>query len=324
MKKALKLAFIYLIVLITGTVIGTLLYSLYLNLLSFVAGNEITFFTDDELFRSLFYVMFCMELFILPLVSYYRSRHPGGLLQLIVYLMLCIITWGLLVPGSFKLKDFCTSRFSITNTREPLSPNYFRKVDDDVYYFTTDFNQTIQGRIPEAPAIVIDTSENGDVAFKTVGDFPEMALNKKALPFREVQLKKIFGEDENPVPIDFWLLNSMISGAYYGGLAHLLTMLSFIFLLCSVYGITNIFDWRLLNTVILFITTALILCLNSVYFLPQFDSLKARIMDNGFFRLLAGIVSEPILVIINLLFTLILIVTGIVKFAVRKHAKKAR
>ena len=39
MKKALKLAVIYLIILIFGTVLGTLLYSLYLNLLGFVSGR---------------------------------------------------------------------------------------------------------------------------------------------------------------------------------------------------------------------------------------------------------------------------------------------
>ena len=324
MKKALKLALIYLLMLILGTVLGTLLYSLYLNLLSFVAGCEITFFTDDELFRSLFYVMFCTELLILPLISYYRIRHPGGVLQLIVYIVLCLLTWIVVIPCSFTLRDFCTTRFTSTNTREYLSPNYFRKVDDTVYYFTTEFNTPVQGRIPEASAIVIDTSEDGDVAFKTVGDFPGLSLNKEALPFREIQLKKIFGEDENPVPVDFKILNSKINAAYKGGLAHWLTLLSFVLLLCSVYGITNFFDWRLLNTVILFITTALILCLNSMYFTPQFDSLKARIMDNSFFRFLGGIVSEPILVIINIFFTLIFIVTGIIRFAVRKHAKKAR
>jgi hypothetical protein len=87
----------------------------------------------------------------------------------------------------------------------------------------------------------------------------------------------------------------MISGAYFGGLAHLLTLISFIILLCSVYGITNFFEWRLLNAVMLFITTALILCLNSLYFAPQFDAIKARksgtatkkqieLLDKGHYR----------------------------------------
>ena len=324
MKKALKLFVIYLIVLITGTVLGTVLYSFYLNLLGFVAGREIKFFTDQELFKSAFYVIFCMLLLILPLISYYRIRHPGGGLQLGVYIVLCALTWVVLMPGSFMLKDFCNRKFTYENKKESLSPNYFRKVDNDVYYFTQEFEVKARGRAPEASAIIIDTSENGSVEYKTIGDYPNLDLNRKALPYREIQLKKIFGENENPVPVNFSLLNSMISGAYSGGLAHLLTLFSFVLLLCSVYGVSNFFDWRLLNSIMIFITTALILCLNSVYFTPQFDGIKARVMTIGFIRTLGGIISEPLLFIMNSFFALIFIATGIVRFVVRKHAKKAR
>lgn len=324
MKKALKLALIYLIVLVLGTVLGTVLYSFYLNLLGFVAGRDIIFFKDEELFNSAFFVLFCMLLFILPLISYYRIRHPGGILQLIVYIVLCALTWGMLMPLSFTLKDYCARKFTFSTTTEKLSPNYFRKVDDEVYYFTRDFQTNAVGRAAEAPAIIIDTSENGGVEFKNFADYPSVALNKKAAPFREIQLKNIFGEDKNPVPANFRILYSMISGAYSGGFAHLLTLLSFILLLCSVYGMTNFFDWRLLNTVMLLITTAAIMCINTMYFSSQFDNLKARLMNVGFFRAFGNIVSEPLLFIINCLFALIIIVTGIIKFAVRKHAAKAR
>ena len=324
MKKALKLALIYMIVLITGTVLGTILYSLYLNLLGFVAGRDITFFTDEEVFKSLFYVMFCMLIFIIPVISYYRIRHPGGILQLIVFILLCLLTWGIIMPASFQLRDFCNKRFTFNTTTESLSPNFFRKVDGDVYYFTKEFSQTSAGRAPETSAIIIDTSEYGLVEYRTIGDYPSLPINRKAEPFREVQLKVIFGEDENPVPIDFRLLISMIGGAYSGGLSHLLTLLSFVLLLCSVYGMTNFFDWRLLNAIMLFVLTALILCLNSIYYAPQFDALKDRIMSNGFFRFFGGIVSEPILFIINRVFAFIFIAAGIVRFVVHKHGKKLR
>ena len=324
MKKALKLAFIYLIILIIGTVIGTVLYSFYLNLLGFVAGREITFFTDEELLKSLFYVMFCMLLFILPLISYYRIRHPGGILQLIVYILLCMLTWVVLMPLSFKLRDVCNRKFVFTNTTESLSPDYFRMVDGDVYYFTKEFSKSAPGRAAETSAIVIDTSEHGSVEFKTIADHSNLALNRKAVPFREIQLKRIFGGDENPIPVDFRLLRSMINGAYSGGLSHWLTLLSFVLLLSSVYGITNFSDWRLVNAVILFICTALVYCLNTLYYSPMFDEIKVKIMSSGFFRAFGGIVSEPILFIINCFVAIIFMTAGIIRFAVVKHAKKAR
>ena len=324
MKKALKLALIYLINLIAGTVIGTILYSLYLNLLGFVAGREINLFNDAELFQSLFYIIFCMLILILPLISYYRIRHPAGILQFIVYLILCALTWALIMPASFKLRDFCFRKFGQEVKREALSPNYFRQIDDDVYFFTREFRVQQTGRAAEAPVIIIDTSENGIVEFKTMADNPNQDINKKALPFREIQVKKIFGEEESPVPFSFRNLISMIEGGYTWHLTHLLTLISFVILLCSLYGVTNLFDWRLLNTIMLFILTAVIIILNSVYFNHQFDALKARINNLGMFKAMSEIVSEPLLFITNLFFALVFITTGTIKFAVRKHSKKLK
>lgn len=324
MKKALKLALIYLINLIAGTVLGTILYSLYLNLLGFVAGREINLFNDAEIFQSLFYVIFCMLIFILPLISYYRIRHPGGVLQFVVYVVLCALTWALLMPCSFKLRDFCVRKFSHEIKTESLSPNYFRQVDDDVYFFTREFKRQRLGRAPEAPVIIIDTSEDGIVDYRTIGDYPSLDINQKALPFREIQLKRIFRENESPIPFNFKTLLSMIEGGYSWHLANLLTLFSFVLLLCSVYGVTSFFDWRLLNAMMLFIITIGIITVNSVYFSSQFIVLRMRINSFGMFRALSGIVSEPLLFIINIFFALLFISAGIIKFAVRRHASKVK
>lgn len=324
MKKALKLALIYLIILITGTVLGTIVYSLYLNLLGFVAGREINLFNDTEIFQSLFFVIFCMMILILPLISYYRIRHPGGVLQFVVYLVLCILTWALLMPCAFKLRDFCVRKFAREIKTESLSPNYFRQVDNDVYFFTREFQVKQKGRAAEAPVIIIDTSENGVVEFKTMGDYPSLDINQKAKPFREVQVKKIFGEDESPIPFNFRTLISMIEGGYSWHLSHLLTLFSFVLLLCSVYGITSFFDWRLLNTIMLYIITASIIIWNSFYFAAEFEAVRNRVNNFGMFKALGGIVNEPFLFITNIFFALVLITMGTIKFAVRKHAQRIK
>lgn len=324
MKKALKLALIYLIILILGTVLGTILYSFYLNLLGFIARRDITFFNDDELFKALFYVMSCMQIFVIPLISYYRIRHPGGVIQLIVYIVLCVLTWGILMPCTFKLRDFCDKKFHYETERKYLSPNFFRQVDGRVYFFTSEFETKESGREAEAPAVVIDTSEEGGVDYRSIGDYPGFVLNKKAFPFREIQVKRIFTADENPIPIDFKLIINKVSGSYLSGFRNFLLLFSFALLICSVYGLTNLFDWRLLNAVMIFIVTALALCVNSIYYSSQFDIIRYRLMDTGFFRSMNGFVSEPILFIVNCVFSLMFIVTGIVRFVVRKHAKKAR
>lgn len=324
MKKALKLAFVYFVNLILGTIIGTVLYSLYLNLLGFVVGRENNLFNDAEIFQALFYVIFCMLIFILPIVAYYKIRHPGSVLQLVIYIVLCALTWALLMPCSFKLRDFCVRKFSHEVKTESLSPNYFRQVDDDVYFITREFKVQEKGRAAEAPVIIIDTSENGIVEYKTIGDYPSQDINKKALPFREIQLRKMFGEEGSPIPFNFKVLLSMIEGGYSWSLTHFLTLLSFILLLCSVYGVTNLFDWKLLNAIMLFVITAAIITLNSVYFNSQFDAIKNRMNNLGMFKALRGITTEPLLFITNVLFALIFTTTGTIKFAVRKHSQKVK
>lgn len=324
MKKALKLALVYLITLIIGTVIGTILYSLYLNLLGFIAGREIVFFDEREIFQSLFYVLFCMLIFIIPVISYYRIRHPGGILQFLVYIFLCLLTWALLMPLSFKFRDFCFKKISIDVKEQSLSPNYFRQVDDDVYFFTREFKRQSQGRAAEAPVIIIDTSDDGIVEYKTFADYSNQDINRKALPFREIQLKRIFGENESPIPFNFKTLLSMIEGGYSLHISTLLTLISFVLLLCSLYGVTGFFDWRLLNAIMLFIITALVITLNSVYFNAQFDALKGRVNSFGLFRALGGFVSEPLLFITNIFFALLFIITGTIKFAVAKHSQRIK
>ena len=103
-----------------------------------------------------------------------------------------------------------------------------------------------------------------------------------------------------------------------------MTLLSFVLLLCSVYGITSFFDWRLINTIMLFIVTALIIIWNSFYFAAEFEAIRQRVNNIGMFKALGGIVNEPFLFITNIFFALVLITMGTIKFAVRKHAQRIK
>ena len=326
MKKALKLALIYFIILVVGTAVGTILYSFYLNLLGFIAGKEITFLTSSELFKSFFYVLFCMLLFIIPAIAYYRIRHPGGILQFIVYVVLCLITWIVLLPLSFKFQDFCMTRFAYAEEAEYLSPDYFRHVDDNVYYFTSDFKKPYDSTsdVAEASAVVISTAENGRAEYTTVKAYDTLDVIRKAVPYKEIQLKNIFSSDSRLFNVNFNLLINKLRGTFKGGLPNIMTMFSLMLLLCSVYAITNLFDWRLLNTVTIFIVSAATLCFNSFYYFPDYSDLIQKISSWGFFRFFAGFVSEPLLFTINCFFALLFIAVGIIRLAVRKHAAKEK
>lgn len=323
MKKALKLALIYLILLIVGIIPGTFLYALYLNVLDFVTGHEVVFFADSDIFNALFFVTYCMLFFICPLISYYRIRHPGGVLQFIVYVVLCLLTWIVLFPCILKLHDFCAERFSFEKESQYLSSNYFRKVDNRIYYFTKDF-ESKGSEVPETTAIIIDTSENGGVDSRLVRDYSTQDYNRKAAPFREIQLKKIFDKEKSAIPVNFHILIEMVSRAFSDGLPFFLTFLSFVLVLCSLYAVTSFFDWRLISSVMLFILAASIMCVNSMYYTSVFNAIKGRVANIGFFQSFGKIVSEPLLFLVNCIIALVFVILGIIKIAVRKHAGKEK
>ena len=323
MKKALKLALIYLILLLSGTILGTLVYTLYLNLLEFITGNEVIFFSDGDLYKAFFYIFYCMLIVICPVISYYRIRHPGGVLQFIVYIILCILTWFVIFPCFMQFNAFCNSRFSFETETEYLSSNYFRRIDDRVYYFTKDFEETSYG-MAETSAIIIDMNDDKDIEFKTVTNFPSEEFIREARPFNEYQLKKIFANDSSIIPLNFHTIIAMGTTAYRLGLPYLLTLFSFVLLLSSVYGLTNFFDWRLINAVMLFIFAACILTVNSLYYEPVFDAARQKLGSYGFFAACRKIISEPLLFVINCGCALIFILAGIIKIAVRHHAAKMR
>lgn len=321
MKKALNLIFAYFVFLIGGIIAGTFIYNFYLNVIQYVAGSEVDLFNKADLFKSFFFIAYCSVFLICPVVSYYRIRHPAGLSQTIAYILICVITWGILLPGVYKLEDICNSKFHFDSQRVPLSAGYFRKVDNRIYYFTKEFQSEDYSR-GESTAVIIDTAENGKVRYENLKDYDTAEFNRKASPFREIMIKENFSEKTVSIPIDFNLLILNTKKSIDGGLVSFLFFLSLALIICSLYGITNFFDWKLLNSVLLFFGVMLILLVNTAYYFPVFDAVKSKITNNNFFIFLGKFTTEPLLSVINLIFMIMFIVVGIVKFAVHKHGNK--
>jgi len=323
MKKAINLLIIYLVFLLAGLLIGTFLYSFYLNLMDFVAGREIKFFEDKDLYRAIFYIAYCLVFFICPLISYYRIRHPGGLLQAIAYILICLITWLLLFPGLYKLNQFCDKNFSPETPKISLSKGYFRELGNKVYYFTEDFSKDEEEQL-SANTVVIDANEYGDVYFDKVVDDENLDLLKAAAPYKEILIKETFSEKILDVPYNMRVLIEHQKNAFDDGFFAYLGFLSIALVICSLYGLTSFFEWKLINVSILFISYFMILVVNSVYYLPILTEVKARLISNVLIDKLGNYINDPLICVINLLFTLVFVIIGILKFVLHIHAKKAR
>lgn len=321
MKKAVNLIITYFAFLLAGILIGSIFYSLYLNVLNFISGQEIHFFIRKELMESLFYISNCMIFLICPFVCYYRIRHPGGLPQTIAYIILCLFTWGLLFPAVNQLEVYYKNHSENKINTEYLSKGYFREADGKVYYFTEDFKYKIMKGIA-ANTVIIDTSEEGEVSVDSIKDTKDFILNQKAYPYREVQIKKTFETSTYKTPLTFKNLIEDGKKSLSDGFITYLGFLSVALLICAAYALSTVFEWRLLNTTLLFINVSAILFFNSVFNILFTGAVTAKLTDNAFFDFLGEYFYNPLLVVINVVLALIVIVIGIIKFILRNHGKK--
>lgn len=324
MKKALNLFGMYFLFFISGTIAIAIIYSFYINIQNYVAGSEIKFFSNVDMVNSLFTALYYMIILICPLVSYYRIRHPGGIWQFIFYVLICLITWVVLLPCLYFAEDFCYKRLPHQTKEVTLSKNYFRQLDNKIYYFIDDFNiSEADSKNEETTAVIIDTDENGKVKYKNIKNDKLLDLIKKAAPYNELLVKETFSYDGIHLPVDVKAIIKAGRKNLKSGITYFAAFLSIGFIISSLYSLTSFFSWKLLNAVLLFFMTVIILVVNSLYYSSFFNKIIVRISDNGFFALLSKFTNDPFIFIVNCAFMLLFIIVGLVRFFVSLHRKNA-
>ncbi len=313
MKKAFRLVLTYFLFLLIGTAIGMFFYYIYLHLQSSVAGQQAAFFRREDLLRVLFYVLGCILIFICPVMVYARISNKGGIAHFITFIILSGITWAVLLPllGHFENKI----SYNSTDSSKMLSGGYFRENDDKVYYFTDNYNEN---PYLNTTAVVIDTSTEGTVEIEKIKPSRDFKLFRDSAPYSDILLKKTFGESDKQTLVSFSLIMDHAKNAFEKGWTFWLAFLSLGLLFTSLYGAADLFRWRLLNSGFLLIMTFGILVANTLYYHPVFTSFRRQYINNrGFFVFLAKYMDDPLLVLVNVFFSLVFLIIGIVRFATR-------
>ena len=320
MKKALKLILLYLFLLITCTAIGTALYCIYLNVSNSVTGIKINLFDTDVLLKSFFYVAICVIIFISPLISFLSIKKDGGISRLITYIILSCITWGVLLPVTiFFGRKYDFNNPSIKADNIAFSSNCFRKGEDKVYYFLEDLEKYDTLYFPSAQAVVIDTNTFGTVSVKEIRNDATFELNSVGGVYRDVIVSESFEEDYVNLPINFHTIIRRADTALDKGWTFSLGFLSLGLLLCSLYGFSRLFVWKLINSGFIVSITAIILFANTFCTTsPFFSSIMERINTTRFFAFLGQYMDEPFIVFLNLVFSIIAILIGVIGFIHRK------
>jgi len=316
MKKALKLLILYFILLIAGAALGSLLYTFYLNILNATTGNNFTIFDTNTFLKALFYIIPCICLIICPFMAFVHISHKGGIFQMVLYVILSALTWLLILPFSLHYKEIKTS--DIVLEQNTLSADYFRRIDDKVYYLTKDLSD-----YRSSTMVVLDTSQEGSVAIEKTMEASAGDLYAAAAPYRDVIIKDSFNVGKNYILPDFSYVISFAEKNIHNYWYYWLSFLSLGLLLSSLYAISGLFSWKLMNVGLIMILTYIILYTNSACLEnPNTYSIIQNINSTALFAELGKYMYEPFIVCLNVLFAFIFITAGIIKFSVEKKRSR--
>lgn len=314
MKKAFRLVLMYFLLLLLGTALGMIFYYVYLEMQSSVAGMPFEFFRKEDLLRSLFYVLGCVLLFVCPAMVYIRISNKGGAGNFIAFIILSALTWALCIPSLIFLQDKYV--YQSKDSSKTLTGGYFRECEDKVYYFTSDYNKN---SYTKTTTVIIDTSADGIVEVEEIPPSRDFILFRDSAPYSDVLIKNAFGQVSNNPIISFALILEHAKNAFSKKWTFWLGFLSLGLLIASLYGTADLFRWRLLNTGFLMTATFVILAANTFYYHPIVTSFRRQYINNrGFFIFLSKYIDDPLLVMVNLFFSLVFIIIGIIRFATRK------
>lgn len=317
MKKALKLLLVYFILMLITIGVGSVLYSIYLSILASVNGDNFVLFSLDIYLKALFFIIPCACIVISPILAFAHIRNRGGVFQLVMYILLSAVTWGVILPVSLNFGERFDSNH-ITAVKG-LSKEVFREADNKIYYFTNDLTN-----YRSTSAVIIDKSHSGTISIEPMMDYSAEVLYGEAAPFTDSLIKNSFNENYARNFFDFGILIQEAKVALDSGWNYWLAYLAFGFALCSLYGISGLFVWKLLDVMLVLFMTLIIFFINSYSQInPFIFSIVEKINGTRMFSFLGKYMNEPFFVLLNLIFGLIFIVIGIVKYA-RNKKKQMR
>ena len=168
----------------------------------------------------------------------------------------------------------------------------------------------------------MDKTENGIVTYEKISDSEPNGPKAKAKPFNEIGIKNAFKFEKIFSLLGIGVLVDVAKKSLEGGIWTYLQFLTLAFLLCSLYGISYFFDWRILNTYAIFVTTICIIFVNITYYMPIFEPFRVKINNFGFLEMLSGHIEEPLLFTANTFFGIIFIAAGCIKYILHKVNKQ--
>ncbi len=308
MKKSIHILIVFFSVVITGSLLGSMLFMLYGNLTSLVANQKDTLFSF-ELFVPGIMVSFPLVCILaLLFVILLNIRHSDfSKTSLITYLVLGLLTWFVFIPFDLSRSvDYITQEHNRVN-REILTDGIFRTTDEGIEYLS---RVTPDGL---ADGIFIDTTGS----YKNPGTVLEIKQKDVSSKATDVFADTLIRDGAElsqfvSVPLNIYA-ELMINGTncYLKGV---ISWISFAFMglaLISCAGLSNVSSWKLLNIFFVVFMACITGLLNYEYYSGDFFNSFA-VEWARFFH--GWPVDNPFMVILNLVIAGVCTMTGVIRF----------
>ncbi|MCR5606278.1 MAG: hypothetical protein K6F69_05645 [Treponema sp.] len=337
MKSPIILITAYLRICLLGSVGGGTLYMLYHSCMLINAGIPLSFFSLSLFVTGAFH-SFPIAASVTPLfLTLHKIRHPvkGNVAYLIVYVLLSILTWGVVLPLSAKYSYKFDNISILKKTEHIPSVGYFRpekscdsfdiknsensNISDEaekecilnklnetkslVYYSKIDSNK-------KATGIYIQPAENAGLTKKTSA-FTDLQLYESS----DLYVDSLIEESINLPGTIKYIIHSLTViikqslKAFSEGIIAWLTFSLMGLALFSVIGISSVSHWRLVNVVITICASIFIYVVNIAFY------------DGTALKYLSENDLEIVLTIFNVVVFLVFSLTALLKQNISTKSK---
>lgn len=313
MKTVFSVLISYILLLLFGTSFIALLIMAYFGCARYVVGQSLNLYSFESLFFGIrigFPVMliFSQMFLILSLIRHSKKNWLAGIISIAV---LNVLSWGFLFPAFFKVSGEVSYIHLLEKNK--LSPGYFRISQNELFYFThvdsTKSEDGIRINIRD-----LSTEDSAFSVFKKQNiKFPETGI------FSDILVKNILDYPKFLTVImnDFSKIFLEAKRTFLNSIKDWLFFCSFGVALFFVFGVAKISNWRLVNVVLVIVSTLIVVISNVVcrglslynkYFL-FIENLNEKIKSSiTFFQ----DVSYPICFFVNAFFIICFVILKIV------------
>ena len=311
MKQAVKMLVTYILILVLGTIIGTLVVAQYHTVCTLVAGHTQAPFQQALLVQSFFAIVPVVLVCSSVLLALYAVRHnTRRVIAAVTYDVLSAITWGVVFPLFMAV---CPDDGAVVPAPPAVVPSagYFRQLDRTLYYTSG---------IAEHNSVQIALDDLHPETMLTESDDVAEILVRQSAPFHDVLISRTMEYRALAFLHEgYGYLMAYARRAWSGGIVGWLCFAAFGLALCSVYAFIAMSSWRLINSISVCFFSVCI-CLSNFYYFSRWHAAAGEMTasGSGLFRA----VDEPLLVGGNLLVAIIFITVGAVTAIIRAHKRR--